>query len=46
LEDVPVYAVGGEEVGEELGDDAEPVGFVAVDGFVVGCKGVFEEVGP
>ena len=44
--DVPFDGVGGEEVAEELGDDAEAVGLVAVDGFVVFDELAFEELTP
>jgi len=46
LEHVPVDTVGGEKVGEELRNDAEAVGFEAVDGFIVMCEAFLKEVGP
>jgi hypothetical protein len=33
-------------MGEELGDDAEAIGLEAMNGLVVGCKTLFEKVGP
>lgn len=45
-ENVPIDRIGSEEMGEELGDDAEAVGFEAVDCLVVGGKSLFKEVGP
>lgn len=43
---MPPYRVGGEQVCEELGDDAQAVRLEAVDGFVVVREALFKEIGP
>lgn len=43
---MPFDRVSGEEVTEELGDDAQAVGFVAVDVFVIFNELALEEFAP
>jgi hypothetical protein len=45
-EDVPFHGVGCEQEAEELSDDAEAVGFVAVDGLVVFDELALKELAP
>lgn len=43
---MPANGISGKEPGEELRDNTQAAGFVAVDGLVVFCELSFEEVGP
>lgn len=46
VECVPSNSVGGKHVSEEPSDVAEPVCFIAMDGFVVCCEGLLKEIRP
>jgi hypothetical protein len=45
-EDMPANGVGTEQVSEKARDIAESVGLVSMNGVVVLCKCLLEEVGP